>query len=77
MDKTERVNKLVKGETYDWAVPIDWIREVHWSTGLWPSGSVVWLYDKQGGLCGRPYAIDMYGHMALKLASLNRNDLVW
>lgn len=77
MDKTERVNKLVKGESYDWAMPIDWLRELYRETGLWPSGSVVWLYYKQGGLCGRPFAVDMYGWIALRLAGLNRNDLVW
>ena len=48
------------GDTFDYALPHPWLRECM-DQGLDPRGHVVWLYDDDGGIAGRPAPITKEG----------------
>lgn len=51
---------------YDYAVPQPWADDVRDKTGIYPPGHVVWLYNKDTGIGGRPFPVTLLGWMALK-----------
>lgn len=63
-------DQRLKGKTFDWAMPQDWFDYALRLTSLSPLGHIVWLYDKQAGYCGRPYALDQLGWIILRLLNL-------
>jgi hypothetical protein len=55
----------LRGHVFDYALPQGWLDEIAEVTGQYAPGFFVWIYDKQGGLCGRPYPIVPEGHELL------------
>jgi hypothetical protein len=62
-----------KGETFDYAYPVDWAVDVIQKTGMNVHG-IVWLYDEQASIFGRPYAVTLYGWIVLRLYNLKLNS---
>ena len=50
---------------YDTALPQQWSEDFRKRTGLWPVGHMVWLYDEESRIFGRPYALTWTGQVAL------------
>lgn len=45
------------GISFDFALPQDWYDDFSATVGIFPSGLFVWIYDRPGGLFGRPYPL--------------------
>jgi len=64
-ETVERVAaRVFGGMTYDYALPIEWLRRFEKLTGLDPRGHFVWLYPK-GSMAGIPGPITVEGLAAL------------
>lgn len=46
--------------TYDPALPQDWVDDVYRLTGVYPAPLFVWIYDAEARIFGRPYPLDDY-----------------
>ena len=62
----DRAESLNIKDPFDYAVPQDWANAVYDKVKLFPTG-IIWLYDKQARIFGRPYPITMSGWWILKL----------
>jgi hypothetical protein len=51
----------IEDETYDTALPQDWVDHVILTTKLNPFSHFVWLYDEKAHLFGRPFPLDGIG----------------
>ena len=60
---------LGKDAIYDWAMPQEWFNKASKLTGHNPSGHVVWLYDEQARVFGRPYGLTDMGQWIVKAMS--------
>ncbi len=66
MTKKEIIQKMeLEKETFDYALPQTWVDEVSKKTGDEIAPHFVWLYDKEGGLFGRPSSISLKGNRIL------------
>tara|TARA_R110001592_G_scaffold48981_4_gene153327 strand:- start:834 stop:1166 length:333 start_codon:yes stop_codon:yes gene_type:complete len=54
------------GETFDYALPHSWLSECL-EKGLDPRGQMVWLYDSDGGIMGRPAPLTSEGDKILSV----------
>ena len=59
-------------ETYDTALPQEWVDEVIMLTCRSPVGHMVWGYGWDGGLMGQPVAFDQHGAITLTLLKEKR-----
>jgi hypothetical protein len=55
----------LREHVFDYALPQEWLDEIAEVTGQYEPGFFVWVYDKQGGLSGRPYPVVPEGHELL------------
>ena len=62
----DAVESLNLKATFDYAVPQQWWDDVYKKTGMGVSG-VVWLYDDEAPIFGRPYSVTLYGWMVLRM----------
>jgi hypothetical protein len=60
-------HKAIPGFIFDYALPQDWIDKLEKITGRYAPFLFVWLYDKKGGLFGRPFALNSEGWGLLSL----------
>jgi hypothetical protein len=66
MPKTETFQSIADrvlgpDATYDWAMPQEWFNQASEISGHNPSGHVVWLYDRQSRIFGRPFGLTDLG----------------
>lgn len=67
-DRVKAVGLLDRDDiAVDFAIPQAWSEGTFKKGGLWPFG-VVWLYDDESRIFGRPYPVTMYGWWVCKLA---------
>ncbi len=67
----EIAEKRLKGKTFDFAIPNDVFNEILDTTGINPSGNIVWLYDEQAKIFGRPFGLTLLGYQLLKIMKWN------
>ncbi|MCE5333752.1 MAG: hypothetical protein LLG06_04100 [Desulfobacteraceae bacterium] len=66
MTKVESIAQLgMQRANFDYALPQQWVNQVHAETGVYPVPHFIWLYDKAAPLSGRPYPLDTRGLMIL------------
>ena len=60
---------LGKDAVYDWAMPQEWFNSVLDTTGINPSGHIVWLYEGNGikTVFGLPFGITLLGWIILTI----------
>jgi hypothetical protein len=71
-DRCKELNLDAVG-TWDYAVPQPWALDVWKETSMWPNG-IVWMYDRQSRIFGRPYAVSMYGWIVLQMYMLTKKQ---
>ena len=59
-------DQLGPDAVFDWAMPQKWFDEAIRRTDLSPNGHVVWLYDKQARIFGRPYGLTDQGRQIVE-----------
>jgi len=60
----------LKDQTFDWAIPQPVFNKISDITNQNPSGHVVWLYDKQASVFGRPFGLTLLGDILLRISGL-------
>lgn len=53
--------------SFDWGLPQEWWQEMLDITEQNPAGHIVWLYDEQASVFGRPYPITLLGWQLMRI----------
>lgn len=56
--------------SFDWGLPQEWWANVIEKTGQNPSGHIVWLYDDEAPVFGRPFSLTLRGWQLLQITKL-------
>lgn len=50
-------DEYLAANTFDTALPQEWVDDVYAKTGVYPAPIFVWVYDQQARYWGRPYPL--------------------
>ena len=67
----ELADSRLKDKTYDWAIPQLWFNFALKVSNNNPSGHVVWLYDEQARIGGRPFGLTLLGWMIIRMVDVH------